>query len=58
MPDTPHIVSDVMTFPVVAVRRDARFDDEEVRRTARWNGPLSSKRPGRDRPGSPTGPLR
>lgn len=27
MPDTPHIVSDVMTFPVVAVRRDTRFKD-------------------------------
>jgi len=27
MPDTPHIVSDVMTYPVVAVRRDTRFKD-------------------------------
>ncbi|WP_202919589.1 CBS domain-containing protein [Streptomyces adustus] len=27
MPDSPHIVSDVMTYPVVAVRRDTRFKD-------------------------------
>jgi CBS domain-containing protein len=27
MPDTPHIVSDVMTLPAVAVRRDTRFKD-------------------------------
>ncbi|MEI5525573.1 CBS domain-containing protein [Streptomyces brasiliscabiei] len=27
MPDTPHIVSDVMTLPAVAVRRDTPFKD-------------------------------
>ncbi|MFI9612905.1 CBS domain-containing protein [Streptomyces sp. NPDC052023] len=36
MPDTPHIVSDVMTRPVVAVGREARFK-EIVRAMGRWN---------------------
>ncbi|MFJ9566135.1 CBS domain-containing protein [Streptomyces fuscichromogenes] len=27
MPDTPHIVGDVMTVPAVAVGRDARFKE-------------------------------
>jgi CBS domain-containing protein len=35
MPDTPHIVSDVMTLPVVAVGRDARFK-EIVRAMEQW----------------------
>lgn len=35
MPDTPHIVSDVMTLPVVAVGRDARFK-EIVRAMGEW----------------------
>ncbi|MGW2638872.1 CBS domain-containing protein [Streptomyces sp. NPDC001348] len=35
MPDTPHIVSDVMTLPVVAVGRDARFR-EIVRAMGQW----------------------
>ena len=35
MPDTPHIVSDVMTLPVVAVGRDARFK-EIVRVMGEW----------------------
>jgi CBS domain-containing protein len=39
MPDTPHIVSDVMTYPVVAVRRDTRFKDI-VRALA--EGPVSA----------------
>ncbi len=35
MPDTPHIVRDVMTLPVVAVGRDARFK-EIVRAMGQW----------------------
>ncbi|WP_225101637.1 CBS domain-containing protein [Streptomyces sp. CoH27] len=35
MPDTPHIVSDVMTVPVVAVGRHARFK-EIVRTMGEW----------------------
>ncbi|MDF3143643.1 MULTISPECIES: CBS domain-containing protein [unclassified Streptomyces] len=35
MPDTPHIVRDVMTLPVVAVGRDAQFK-EIVRAMGQW----------------------
>ncbi|MDC0765361.1 CBS domain-containing protein [Streptomyces sp. HD] len=36
MPDTPHLVSDVMTLPVVAVGRGARFK-EIVRTMRQWD---------------------